>query len=61
LTKKRWYKKTKYGYARGTEAVHYVQNIRRLYDLLKWYENKNNPIKKEEPKLEIIRVLPKTL
>ena len=61
LTKKRWYKKTKYGYARGTEAVHYVQNIRRLYDLLKWYENKNNPIKKEEPKPRIIPVLPKIL
>jgi len=38
LTKKKWYKKTKYGYARGYEPVHYVQNIRRFYDLLVWRE-----------------------
>lgn len=34
LTKKRYYKKTKYGYARGHEALAYVANIRRYYDSL---------------------------
>lgn len=36
LQKKQWYSKTRYGYARGSEPVHYVQNIRRYYDILQW-------------------------
>lgn len=36
LMQKRWYKKTKYGYARGTEALRYVENIRSYYDILVW-------------------------
>jgi membrane-bound lytic murein transglycosylase F len=36
LTKRKWYKQTEYGYARGHEALQYVQNIRRYYDILKW-------------------------
>lgn len=36
LTQKKWYKNTRYGYARGHEPVTYVQNIRRFYDLLVW-------------------------
>lgn len=35
LRQKKWYSQVKYGYARGTEPVHYVQNIRRYYDILK--------------------------
>ncbi|MEY8247564.1 MAG: membrane-bound lytic murein transglycosylase MltF [Bermanella sp.] len=38
LTKKKYYKHTRYGYARGYEPVHYVQNIRKFYDLLVWRE-----------------------
>jgi membrane-bound lytic murein transglycosylase F len=38
LSKKKYYKKTQYGYARGYEPVHYVQNIRKFYDLLVWRE-----------------------
>lgn len=34
LSKRKWYETTKYGYARGGEPVHYVQNIRRYYDIL---------------------------
>ena len=34
LRQKRFYKTTKYGYARGNEAVKYVANIRRYYDSL---------------------------
>ncbi|WP_143735931.1 membrane-bound lytic murein transglycosylase MltF [Methyloprofundus sedimenti] len=37
LTKKRWFTKTKHGYARGKEPVMYVDNIRNYLDLLIWY------------------------
>jgi len=36
LSQKQWYSKTRYGYARGGETVHFVQNIRRYYDILNW-------------------------
>jgi len=35
LEKPKYYKKSRYGYARGREAVHYVDNIRRYYETLK--------------------------
>lgn len=34
LTQKEWYSRTRYGYARGWEPVHYVENIRQYYQLL---------------------------
>lgn len=40
LRKRQWYKKTKYGYARGEEPVHYVSNIKRYYETLLWLERK---------------------
>lgn len=36
LSQKRYYKKTRHGFARGKEPVTYVQNIRRYYDILVW-------------------------
>lgn len=36
LRKKKWYKKTKYGYARGNETLQYVENVRTYYDYLVW-------------------------
>lgn len=41
LTEKEWYKKTKYGYARGNEPVQYVENIRGYYKLLVWLTEEN--------------------
>nr|WP_281492509.1 membrane-bound lytic murein transglycosylase MltF [Lacimicrobium sp. SS2-24] len=38
LRQKRFYKTTRYGYARGDEAVTYVANIRRYYDTLVWLD-----------------------
>ena len=38
LTQQRYYRQTRYGYARGQEPVNYVQNIRRYYDVLIWNE-----------------------
>ncbi len=48
LTKKKWYKKTRHGYARGREAVTYVDSIRSYYDILVWLENQNN----KQPEME---------
>ncbi|WP_254700664.1 membrane-bound lytic murein transglycosylase MltF [Paraglaciecola mesophila] len=44
LRQKRYYKTTRYGYARGNEAVIYVDNIRRYYDTLVW-------LKEQQPEL----------
>ncbi|MDH5661216.1 MAG: membrane-bound lytic murein transglycosylase MltF [Gammaproteobacteria bacterium] len=43
LRRKRWYTKTRYGYARGNEPVKYVENIRSYYDILHWHLAKENP------------------
>lgn len=36
LTEKKWYRQTKYGYARGEEPLIYVSNIRSYYNILTW-------------------------
>ncbi len=36
LSQKKWYQRTKRGYARGWEPVYYVDNVRRYYTLLEW-------------------------
>lgn len=38
LTQRKWYSRTRYGYARGHEAVTYVENIRRYTQILKWHQ-----------------------
>lgn len=38
LAKKKWYEKTRYGYARGWEPVIYVRNIRSYYDIMLWLD-----------------------
>jgi len=40
LRQKSVYQTTKYGYARGDEAVSYVENIRRYYDTLLWVDER---------------------
>lgn len=39
LRKKKYYKTLKHGFARGSEPVVYVENIRRFYELLVWHSN----------------------
>ncbi|MDW3095064.1 MAG: membrane-bound lytic murein transglycosylase MltF [Gammaproteobacteria bacterium] len=56
LTQKEWYKKTKFGYARGHEPVLYVRNIRNYYDLLVWKYNDNQGLQDS-----ITRILPKVM
>ena len=42
LTQKKWYSKTRYGYARGYEPVQYVQHIRHYHNVLTWHEIARN-------------------
>ncbi|WP_153914586.1 membrane-bound lytic murein transglycosylase MltF [Shewanella sp. TC10] len=41
LQQRKYYQHTRYGYARGNEAAHYVDNIRRYYDTLVWVDSQN--------------------
>lgn len=56
LTQKEWYKKTKYGYARGHEPVLYVKNVRNYYDLLIWKYNDQDNIQDT-----VRRIIPKII
>ncbi len=47
LSQKKWYKQTRYGYARGREPLRYVSNIRSYYDILRWYTERD-----QEPNLD---------
>ena len=38
LQKREHYRTTRYGYARGGEATHFVQNIRHYYSILQWQD-----------------------
>lgn len=50
LHNRKWYRKTRFGYARGNEVVRYVENIRSYYDILVWLtdreEAKSQPLPK---------------
>lgn len=46
LQQKSFYQTTRYGYARGDEAVTYVENIRRYYDTLLWIDEQQQAEKK---------------
>ena len=41
LARKKWYKKTKYGYARGWEPVKYVENIKQYFEYLTGFETRS--------------------
>ncbi len=59
LSQRKWYKKTRFGYARGWEPVKYVENIRRYFDLLNWQQSKNE--KKPVPDHDAFSILPPVL
>ena len=40
LRQKKYYRQTRYGFARGDEPVRYVGNIRRYYDTLVWLDER---------------------
>ncbi len=53
LSQSSYYKKTKYGYARGWETVKYVQNIRQYYDILVFLDSHDNAIDEDNSKNKI--------
>lgn len=54
LEDKSWYRYTRYGKARGSEPVAYVQNIRHFYDLLEWrFPKKENEILRDNSHIEV--------
>jgi len=44
LSQDKWYRQTRYGYARGYEARQYVENIRSYFDTLVWMETRAHPM-----------------
>jgi len=56
LHKKQFYKNMEYGYARGWEAVQYIENVKQYYDIISFLEEKDKKIKNN-----IIQEGPKTL
>ncbi|MDH3947445.1 MAG: membrane-bound lytic murein transglycosylase MltF [Gammaproteobacteria bacterium] len=49
LSQQKWYRQTKYGYARGHEPVKYVENIRSYYDILRWHVDREKPHNEPKP------------
>lgn len=54
LSRRKWYQKTKYGYARGREPVNYVGNIRSYYEILTWFDEQDNNIAYPEQNNKIL-------
>ncbi len=52
LAKRKYYKSTKHGYARGWEAVEYVQNIRNFHTIIAWNEKEKQQLLAAADKLE---------
>ncbi|GHF96039.1 membrane-bound lytic murein transglycosylase MltF [Thalassotalea marina] len=52
LKQKKYYKNTRYGYARGDEPINYVENIRRYYDTLTWIDDKKRVQQLEDKLIE---------
>jgi peptidoglycan lytic transglycosylase F len=58
LQKSKYYQNTRYGYARGSEPVTYVKNIRHYYSILQWQDINEN---KARPPLELDTYIPGVL
>lgn len=44
LTQERHFSRSRFGYARGYEAVRFVENIRTFYDILVWMDGRDHPL-----------------
>ncbi len=44
LTQERYFSETRFGYARGYEALHYVESVRTFYEILVWMEGREHPL-----------------
>ena len=61
LTQPKWYSQTANGYARGREAVSYVQNIRSYFDILMWLANHKNGQALNQPLPSSLQAMPPSL
>jgi len=50
LHQRKWYKKTRYGYSRGREALHYVNSIRQYLETLTWQVQEHEKAEAEAKK-----------
>ena len=55
LHQKKWNSKTRYGYARGKEAQHYVNNIRQYNKTLTWFINERSRKEAEQKANDIAK------
>lgn len=44
LTQERYFRNTRFGYARGHQAVSFVENIRTYYEILLWLDGREHPL-----------------
>ncbi len=44
LTQERWFSRTRFGYARGHEAVRFVERVRTFFEILVWMEARDHPL-----------------
>jgi membrane-bound lytic murein transglycosylase F len=58
LAQERWYRQTRFGFARGGEPVRYVQNIRSYYDLLVWFTNADEGRPRPQRFVRLLGVMP---
>jgi membrane-bound lytic murein transglycosylase F len=58
LQKSKYYQNARYGYARGSEPVTYVKNIRHYYSILQWQDINENKLR---PPLQTDQYLPPIL
>ena len=49
LHKKQFYENMEYGYARGWEAVQYIENVKQYYDIISFLEEKDKKIQNNIP------------
>ncbi len=61
LRQKKWHKQTRYGYARGNEAVKYVENIRSYYDILKWEVSRHWQENQPKEAIKALSITPSAL
>ncbi|MCN4144476.1 MAG: membrane-bound lytic murein transglycosylase MltF [Thiohalomonas sp.] len=61
LRQKKWHKQTHYGYARGDEAVKYVDKIRSYYDILQWEISRAWQEKLPEKATKALEIMPSAL
>lgn len=44
LSQEKWFRQTRYGYARGHEAQQFVQNVRAYMEILIWMDTREHPL-----------------